>query len=132
MERSNPAMPPSVPFLGCPVLLRHDLRLGLLEQLFHAVAQAPRVRLYALRLKVGQHLLQHVVIAGAFEIRLDHGTAVGLQVLALQPPLRARPLAEQPVAPGLHLEAQLLVVAVFGLELLFALCEGRHAGRPLS
>src|SRR5262249_51158141 len=73
-----------------------------------------------------QHLLNHVLVAGFFQIRDHNRLGVGVGFRSGQPELLCGPQAQEPVAPGRHLELDFLVVLVLGLETLFAFVEAAH------
>ena len=88
--------------------------------------QVARVDAHALRVEIGQDLLQHVVVAGLVEVGRDDLLGIGVAGVARHLHPLGGPMAEEAVSAHLDLELQVLIVAVLGLELALAIVEGGH------
>ena len=80
----------------------------------------------ALGVEILAHLAEHVVVAGLLEVGHHDLLRVGVGGGAGHAHFFRRPQAEQLVAPGIRLEAQLLIMRELLLEAFLALVERRH------
>src|SRR6187401_3240187 len=80
----------------------------------------------ALGVEILPYFAEHVVVARLLEVGHHDLLRVGVGVRSRQSHLSGGPHAEQPVAPGIRLEAQLFIEGEFFLEAFFALVERCH------
>ena len=113
------------PVLGDQPWLQLALRLlGGARQLG---AQLRLGHLDALGGEIIPHLFDDIAVARLFEIRVDHGSGIGLRLVAGgNAEAAGGPQPEQPVAAGGDPELQLLVALELGLETFLAVFETSH------
>jgi hypothetical protein len=86
----------------------------------------------AAALEIGHDLVDHVLVAGLFEIGPDDALGIGLRLGARDAEQFRGPQAEQLVAPRRRFELQFLVVLELVLEGRLAIVETAHISLYLS
>src|SRR4029079_9941044 len=103
-----------------------DLLDGLSHQIDHRFADVLVGLRDALDVEILPYFPEHVIVAGLLEVGHHNLLRVGVGGRSGQPHLLRGPQAEQLVAPGIRLEAELFIVREFFLEAFFTLVERRH------
>lgn len=82
--------------------------------------------------QIAEHFMQHVVMAGGFEIGHHHGLGIAGRFFTGLAHLGGGPLAQQFIAACVDFEAQLLVMRVFIFEPFFPVIKTSHTCSNLA